>query len=49
MQQEPITIPEEATKPATTIMSSLDEDDDLGDIELGAPACELGEACEACQ
>lgn len=48
MQQEPITTPEEAAKPATTTIA-LDEDDDLGDIELGAPACELGEACEACQ
>ena len=27
----------------------IDEDDDLGDVELGEAACELGEACEACQ
>lgn len=25
-----------------------DEDDDMTD-ELGAPACNLGEACESCQ
>lgn len=27
----------------------IEEDDDLGDVEMGTPACELGEACEACQ
>lgn len=26
-----------------------DDDDDLADVDLGAPACEMGEACESCQ
>jgi hypothetical protein len=27
----------------------IDEDDDLGDVEMGEAACEMGEACESCQ
>lgn len=34
--------PENTNKP-------LPEDDDLDDVELGQPACELGEECESCQ
>lgn len=38
--------PDEDTLPETD--AGLQEDDDM-DCELGAPACNLGEACESCQ
>lgn len=31
------------------VVVEIEEDDDLNDVELGEAACELGEACEACQ
>lgn len=34
--------------PNTTIEPSP-EDDDLNDVELGPPACDMGGECEACQ
>jgi hypothetical protein len=34
--------------PNTTI-EPLPEDDDLNDVELGPPACDLEGECESCQ